>query len=363
MRTRGRGDDNPRAGFTLIEVVVVVGVIALLIAIVLPAVQSAREAARRAQCASNLKQIGLGLAQYEGVAGCLPPGRIKTFDPRYAGTNPPCTSTLIDKSYEVGILPFGEQAALYNAINQSLAVVGGENSTTHAAVVAAYACPSDDGAGSPRDLPANALGRYGLVDPPGGRQRMAGTSYAACTGSVEVIALPLVSNRCRPDPLAQRQNDGCFHDLAPVTLAAITDGLSQTLFVLERATGPLRGVDAFRPDEFARHGWWITGNWGDTLATAFYPPNAFRRVSLAAPAAQFGAGSSLHPGGLNALLGDGSVRFIRESIESWPFSPITGNPAGATQAGLGPWANLPRPGVWQALATRAGGEHPTLADF
>ena len=363
MPMQGYGDDNPRAGFTLIEVVVVVGVIALLIALTLPAVQSAREAARRAQCASNLKQIGLGLAQYEATAGCLPPGRIKTFDPRYAGTNPPCTSTLIDKSYEVGILPFVEQATLYNAINQNLAVVGRENSTTHTAVVAIYACPSDSTAGTPRDLPANALGRYGLADPPGGRQQMVFTSYAACTGSFEVIALPLVSNRCQPDPLAQQQNNGCFHDLSPITLAAITDGLSQTLFVVERATSPLQGVDAFRPDQFARHGWYITGNWGDTLATTFYPPNACRRVTLAAPAAQFSAGSSLHPGGLNALLGDGSVHFIRESIESWPFSPITGNPTGATQTRLGPWANLPTPGVWQALATRAGAENPALAGF
>ena len=316
----------PKAGFTLVELLVVITVIVLVLAITLPAVQAAREAARRAQCGNNLRQIGLGLVQYEATFGSLPPGRIKTFDPRYVGTNPPCTSRLIDKSYEVFILPFVEQGTLYSAINQNLAIAGGENSTLHSASVAIFACPSDPTAGSPRDLNANALTRYGLNDPPGGRWPMVFTSYAACAGSFEVLALPLTSNRCQPNPGAVEQNNGCFHDLAPVPLASVTDGLSQTLFVLERATSPLLGVDTFRPGEFATHGWFITGNWGDTIATTFYPPNAFRKVTLASPTAQFNAGSSLHPGGLNTLFGDGSVHFIRETIQTWSFIPISGKP-------------------------------------
>ena len=359
MRTRGA----QVAGFTLVELVVVVAVIGLLVALILPAVQGAREAARRSQCGNNLRQIGLGIATYESSFGCLPPGRIKTYDPRFAGRNPPCSSAIIDKSYEVFILPFIEQGAIYNAINQNLTILGAENSTIHSARVAIYSCPSDATAGAPLDLPADALASYGLRDS-GASQRMVLTSYAACTGSLEAVALPLGSNGCQPDPLARQQNNGCFHDLSPVTLAAVSDGLSQTLFVLERATSPLQGVDSFRPNEFATHGWFVTGNWGDTLATTMYPPNAYKKVSLAAAGAQFGSGASQHPGGLNVLLGDGSVRFIRDTIQTWPFSPITGNPAGASQArGLGAWSHLPTPGVWQALATRAGGESLAGAEF
>ena len=356
MPTRGRG-------FTLIELLVVLGVIALVVALVIPAVLAARESARRALCGNNLRQIGLGILHYEATFGCLTPGRFQAYDPRYAGSNPPCTSTLVDKSYQIFILPFVEHTSLYNAINQNLAIAGGENSTTHTAGVSLYSCPSDPLAGSPRDLRANALAHYGVADPPGGRHRMSFTSYTACTGSFETAALPRPANRCQPDSLARQQNNGCFHDLNPVTLASVSDGLSQTLFVLERAITPLQGVDAFYPDESPRHGWFITGNWGDTLATTFYPPNAYKTVSLAVPNAQFSAGGSLHPGGLNTLLGDGSVRFIRESVESWPYSSITGIPTGAGQSRDGPWTNLPAPGVWQALGTRSGGEATPIDGF
>ena len=149
-------------GFTLIELLVSISIISLLIALLLPAVQSARESARRAQCSNNLKQFGLALQNYHDAFGSLPPGRIKSYDPRYSGPKPPCTSSIVDKSLEVFALGFLEQTTVYNAINQSLAIIGGENSTVHAIAVSTFACPSDPMAGWPRSLNPGALTQYGV---------------------------------------------------------------------------------------------------------------------------------------------------------------------------------------------------------
>ena len=137
-------------GFTLVELMVAISIISLLVGLLLPAAQSAREAARRAQCSNNLRQFGLALQNYHDAFGSLPPGRIKSYDPRYSGPKPPCTSSIVDKSLEVFALGFMEQTTLYNAINQDLAIIGGENSTVHSIAVSAFACPSDPMSGWPR---------------------------------------------------------------------------------------------------------------------------------------------------------------------------------------------------------------------
>src|SRR5262249_45087296 len=125
-----------RRGFTLIELLVVIAIIAVLIALLLPAVQAAREAARRMQCVNNLKQIGLAIANYESSNGCLPPtDHATTYNAGSANAN--------DFRMKVRILPFMEQAPLYNAFNQSFEYNLVWNGTCSSTMVTTYLCPSD----------------------------------------------------------------------------------------------------------------------------------------------------------------------------------------------------------------------------
>ena len=352
-RDQKRRSRNSRSSaFTLVEVLVSISITLLLTALLLPAVQSAREAARRSQCASNLRQFGLALHSYHDAYSALPPGRIKSYDPRYSGPHPPCTSAIVDKSIEVFALGFMEQNTAYNAINQSLAIIGGENSTLHSVAISTFACPSDTTSGVPRDLNPGALTNYGVLDP----ARMVFTSYAGMLGSLPVLAQPLPSTNCVVPVARIQQCNGVFSDLSPIRLASVTDGLSNTIFIAEKATTILQELSAVKPQFPAQHGWYITGNWGDTLVTSLYPPNACDKVAFLATTAWTNSASSMHPGGLNVLMGDGSVRFVKDSIESWPCNPIDGEPAGAFLNGQGSWVSLPPSGIWQSLSTRAGGE-------
>jgi len=342
----------PRA-FTLIEVLVVISIVSLLVALLLPAVQAAREAARRTQCANNLKQVGVALHSYHDLFGSLPFGRIVTYDPRFAGTNPPCTSPFIDKGLFVMILPQMDQAPLYNAINQSLTILGRENRTVQAVSVGSYACPSDPDSGPPRDGDVNQMVEYGLATA-GEQLSMSFTSYSGCFGSYDVDAVPRQDTGCKVPSGLLVQSNGCFGDASPIRIASVVDGLSNTIFVAEKATTLFRRLD--NVTIFERYGWYFTGNWGDTLFTTFYPPNMINRVALVAGSSHTRAAASLHPGGFNTLLGDGSVRFIKDTVQTWPFDPVTGNPVGAARAAGGWWENVPPSGIWQALGTRSGGE-------
>jgi type II secretory pathway pseudopilin PulG len=341
---------------TLVELLAVIGVVLILTALIIPAVQAARESARRSRCLNNLKQIGLALQVYHTDVNSLPPGRVKTYDRRYSGPNPPCTSTIVDKSFLLHLLPYLEQAPLFNAINHDLTILGLENSTIWGVSVEVFACPSDPGAGRPRVLDPAALSSYGIPVPPTGPCSMTFTSYAGCFGSLNTFALPTERRHCVVAPEKIAQNNGCFNDRSPLTLASATDGLSCTILVSEKVTDSYRVLD--RADssavEFNRHGWYVTGNMGDTLYTGLYPPNSFKKGGEWD--AIFSSASSYHAGGIHALMGDGSVHFVKDTIQSWPFDFSANSPAGASHDPGGWWVDLPVPGVWQALSTRSGGE-------
>jgi prepilin-type N-terminal cleavage/methylation domain-containing protein/prepilin-type processing-associated H-X9-DG protein len=321
---------SPRRGMTLIELLVVIVIIGVLIALLIPAVQAARRAAARSSCTNNLRQVGLGISQYADVYAQLPPGRPMDYRSAY-----------------VAILPFLEAQPGYQAYNFSVAPATVDNLTAELSRPNVFVCPSDSG--TTPILPGGPNSRSPAPDPADGYWPMATTSYGLMFGS---LYYPWDS---RPDPAYDPfgQINGCFNDLPSITLAGITDGLSNTIFVGERATG---FINAGRISPF---GEWTSAYAGTTPVYAWDRPNKlftqwsngpYRASSLPASLV-----SSMHAGGANVLLGDGSVRFVKETIDSWPIDPATNAPVGIIQ-GIDGFKDVPRAGVWQALSTRSDGE-------
>ena len=129
---------NRRRAFTLIELLVVIAIIAVLIALLLPAVQTAREAARRTQCVNNLKQLGLAIHNYESTNGVLPPQQVMTFT---AGSTSPSWKSQWGVTSR--LLPFAEQGPLYNSINFTNKVSDLSNTTVVSSSVKVLICPSE----------------------------------------------------------------------------------------------------------------------------------------------------------------------------------------------------------------------------
>jgi prepilin-type N-terminal cleavage/methylation domain-containing protein/prepilin-type processing-associated H-X9-DG protein len=330
-----------RFGFTLIELLVALAIIGILIALLLPAVQSAREAARRLQCTNNLKQLGLSVAGYESSNGCLPPGAFpRDTIPIYPGGCTGCS----DFSVFVRLLPELEQQAAYNAANLLLTSFQPQNNSVSGTGIATLWCPSDYGVYTSQPLyatncflwnePLVVVGQYW------------GNSYSAVTGPWEEDGYNLIPgtlDQLVPGEAQRIAQLGLIYPLSSVRLAGVTDGMSNTLLFSETAST-----------------YWLTswtaGAGYDTLVGTTAPPNA--QMMIDGPMSTFGV-DSLHPGGVNCAFGDGSVKFIKNSIDSWKFntgsewSPCLGwNPVTQVYF-IKPGARV---GVWQALSTRANGE-------
>jgi len=337
-------------GFTLIELLVVIAIIAVLIALLLPAVQAAREAARRAQCVNNLKQIALAAHNYHDQQGAFPMGAPLKPDQIFGfGYGE-------DQSTFVSMLSQFEQSTLYNAMNFSRSIYSGPNSTVYSTGLSTLWCPSDGQIIGKRA----SFGVYG--DNP--NLTVAFTSYSCCAGTwypealfpcpIGSVIYPTPITACAAfTPLNQNMN-GIFFYNSNTNIARITDGTSNTMFYSEKANG------LFTASESLCFNWWGDAVSGDTIFTTLYPLNAYKKVPNVADEYDWtwveGA-SSFHPGGANFAFADGSVRFLKDSISSWPYNPATGKPNGVTDNnGVYTLAPGTQVGVYQQLSTRSIGE-------
>jgi len=312
-----------RRGFTLIELLVVIAIIAVLIALLLPAVQSAREAARRSQCVNNLKQLGLGMANYQSSNSCVPPAHgIYGWD---------------DWSALVMMLPFLEQGAVFNATNFSHGFCNPatvQNTTVFSVQFATFLCPSDI------DRITNGVGH---------------NNYSMCGGS-EAYTTKYVDNFVGIG-LDLSQQGGLSR--GKLDFKDILDGTSNTAAFTERVKGLKQqntdGLDTLKPTSSVSNTntWYPNASpYVDPASCLTLPPSATNLASYnMANGSVMGAywhiglgrvggiytaimtpntwscvtnnqdmngelftASSRHPGGVNVLFCDGSVKFVKNSV-------------------------------------------------
>ena len=339
-----------RSAFTLIELLVVIAIISVLIALFLPAVQAAREAARRIQCTNNLKQMGLGLHNYEGITGAFPPSNI-------AGTING-TFTYNGFSVHARILPFMEQGVAFNSINFSFTHRTVQNSTVVGLALTCFLCPSDTNIEGLTAFPSGVNARV------------------PCYGFNEgdwFIWNALSTNGSNKGPNTR----GVFGPNLSRRIAEFTDGMSQTLLAtdvkalnpfcqvggqfsepnLSSPTAPLPSpyVDPLSvASEYATvaacnanppsqgHTAWVDGNSQETGMTTAFPPNKpainpnsgadldILTLLISKDQPQYGAitARSYHPGGVNALFADGGVRMAKSTIDGMTWRAL-GTIAGA----------------------------------
>jgi prepilin-type N-terminal cleavage/methylation domain-containing protein len=263
-----------RSGFTLIELLVVIAIIAVLIALLLPAVQQAREAARRAQCKNNLCQLGLAIHNYEMAHDVFPPGSVNPTGPIRSEPSG------YHMSWAVQVLPYLEQQNAFHTIDFSVGVYDVKNEAARKLTIGTYICPSDF---------RPALDR-----------NVAGTNYAGVHHDAEA-------------PI-DHDNHGTFVLNLAVPIDSITDGTSNTLFVGEKslqsdALGWMSGTRATLRNVGAKINHNLAG-----LRNQF-PFDGTGPNSAPVTAEYVGGFSSYHTGGAHFLVGDGAIRFVNENIE------------------------------------------------
>ncbi|MCA9090468.1 MAG: DUF1559 domain-containing protein [Planctomycetaceae bacterium] len=289
-------------GFTLIELLVVIAIIAILIALLLPAVQQAREAARRSQCKNNLKQIGLALHNYHDTHRVFPPGWItpggaNPFGTTFGSACPGTTNSAAVGSgpWTVLVLPFLDQVNLYSQFDSNRTIAWANqtgytgdplNWTVWQTRVGVYTCPSD-----PRSTDQENLGCYYGV--------MGGGTYACGSGT----------------PLRVMDNDGILHANSRNSFHNITDG-SSNVFLVGESKYQLSAREApTKPNGWGSAG--VTGSAGVSGVVASTRNQINTVIPLASRnhADQSQHFGSFHVGGCHFLMADGAVRFVSENVD------------------------------------------------
>jgi prepilin-type N-terminal cleavage/methylation domain-containing protein/prepilin-type processing-associated H-X9-DG protein len=299
-----------RTAFTLIELLVVIAIIAVLIGLLLPAVQAAREAARRAQCVNNLKQLGLGLHNYDSVHQVLPPGYISNFATDGTDTGP-------GWGWAAMLLPTLENTPVYSAINFNLAIEDPANLTARLATSSLFLCPSDsvkpawdamvrDPSGTPTRLicqvaPSNYVGMFGTSEP-------------------------------------GIDGDGIFFRNGRIGLRDITDGTSQTIAIGERShrlgeatwVGSVTGAILY-PAPGDNDG---IGRPRTESAPGMILGHAGERKGPGDPNGDVNQFYSNHSGGgVDFLFADGHVAFLKQTIDYRTYLALCTRAGGETISG------------------------------
>jgi prepilin-type N-terminal cleavage/methylation domain-containing protein len=325
-----------RTGFTLVELLVVIAIIGVLVALLLPAVQSAREAARRSSCANNLKQIGLGLHNYHDSLGSFPTGYMDSG---------------VDLQESWGwsalLLPYIEQAPLHDQLGVSrgslysqLVANPGPVVQHTKTVLKVFICPSDSGYNGSGLVHNNRSFNGGLGFTAAGQSAVPGTLVALSN-------YPGVAGH--RDVVGRAPNTGVFYGNSHVTFADFTDGTSNTLAVGERNTQRCRSgtwVGTRRPTGSGTSGVAVLIGHSQSKLNQPDPPIAWNVDRLGC-----GEGfSSLHAGGAQFVAADGAVRFIADTIEHRWYA-ANGPATNGTEAD----ARNPSNGIYQRLLSRNDG--------
>lgn len=341
-----------RRGFTLIELLVVIAIIAILISLLLPAVQQAREAARRTQCRNHLKQLGLAIHNYHDTARVFPPGYVG--DPVRTGTAfgisfPDDNANGVSGfAWGTMILPYLDQSPLYAQIDFSQPCWAPQHAAAARAKLAAFLCPSATGGSDGFVVERWTTGTSASPSDP---QPFSPTLYFSHSHYVTNVGIhqpwgrdPAYSHDFSiPEPITATGKsvvqEGPFYRNSRIRAADVTDGLSNTIFLGEH-TSTVSNKTWYGTVPFAatcpKPGWPSECNSAGCLLGAHSGPDTrdHPQVVIHAPNHPFGHTDQMHSdhvGGAHILFGDGSVRFVSQFID--PFT-------------------------WVAISTRAGHEIP-----
>lgn len=344
-----------RSGFTLIELLVVIAIIAILVALLLPAVQQAREAARRSTCKNNLKQLGIALHNYHDTFKVLPPGFI---DAKPAGVG------VYDSgfSWQSLILPFIEQGPLYDQFDfnyhpyggDGTAATNGNGPSNGGSIPANHQAVSNalESASCPSDIKPDRAAIAGAGDA-GRHDNLATSSYAGVIGSFD-------GGPCSGDTnpkTDQTFNNGVLGANTKIRFRDIVDGTSNQMMV-----GEIRWL--YQGVGSTNNSWYgsvATGNASrcDQLNEDQGGPFRHLRATRQPPNTSVGnrhrAFASFHRGGVQMCMADGGVRFISENINHTNYGHNAANPYGTAANNFNDY------GTWQRLASRADGK--TLGEF